>query len=197
VDVDGLSATLSTALASVDALPVAGSRYQPVEQTETAYVETGTTAHTLEELGQVVWAALSDLFRLREHDKPVRPMLPPEREYFLRENLRLQLAAARLALLRNDQVQYQSALKTTDGWLTAYFDTETPAVQQLDKQLRDIAVVDIAPALPDVSNSLRRLRQQMQLSEQQAVLPVVPETLPADSKPDSISEQNKEAGATP
>ena len=189
VDVDGLSVTLSSALAGVDELPVAGSRYQPPEAAETPAALTATTAHTLAEFGKLVWSALSDLFRLHEHDKPVRPMLPPERQYFLRENLRLQLAAARLALLRNDPVQYRSALKTTGDWLTAYFDTEAAAVQQLDKQLQDIAAVDIAPTLPDVSGSLRLLRQQMQLSEQQSVLPVVPEKLPAA--------EDKAAGTTP
>lgn len=195
VDVEGLSLTLSAALTGVDELPVAGSRYEPVEQTET--VETEKTAHTLEELGKLVWASLSDLFRLREHDKAVRPMLPPEREYFLRENLRLQLAAARLALLRNDPVQYRAALQTTRDWLTAYFDTDKAPVQQLVETLKDIATTDIAPALPDVSDSLRLLRQQMQLSEKQPVLPVVPQTLPADSQADAAADEDKADGATP
>jgi uroporphyrin-3 C-methyltransferase len=197
VDIDGLAVTLSTALASVDKLQVAGSRYQPVEYTESTPVKASTTAHSLKEFAQLVWDALSDLFRIREHDKAVRPMLPPEREYFLRENLRLQLAAARLALLRNEPVQYRSALKTTADWLTAHFDTEKPAVQQLDKQLRDIATVNIAPTLPDISDSLRVLRQQMQLSEQQPVLPVVPEKQPADSQAEATADQSEAAGATP
>ncbi len=206
VDVDGLSVTLSTALSAVDGLSVAGSVYEPPGPVEASPATSLTTAHSLKEFGELVWAALSDLFRLRDHDQPVRPMLPPERQYFLRENLRLQLAAARLALLRNDTVQYRSALQTADDWLNAYFDTQAPAVQQLDRQLQDSAAIDIAPPLPDVSASLRLLRQQMQLSEQQALQPVVPETLPADAAEadnnvagtdDAATEATKAGEATP
>jgi len=198
VDTDGLSVTLTTALAGIDELPVAGTHYQPPKAVENPRVKPDTTAHTLKEFGQLVWASLSDLFRLREHDQPVRPMLPPEREYFLRENLRLQLAAARLALLRNDSVQYRSALQTAKRWLLAYFDPKSSAVQQLGKQLKALATVNIAPVLPDISASLHLLRQQIRLSEQPAVLPVVPEKLSAERRPDvAATEAKKTTGETP
>jgi hypothetical protein len=54
-------------------------------------------------------------------------------------------------------------------------------VQQLKSRLEAIAAVDIAPKLPDVSGALRLLRQQMRLSEQQEVLPVVPAKEATDS----------------
>lgn len=176
VDVDGLSATLSAALQRVDNLPVAGSHYQPAADAGEGSSGGAETVKTAAELGKVVWSSLSELFRVREHDQPVGPMLPPEREYFLRENLRLQLAAARLALLRNDRVQYRSALQTASEWLSEYYDRQAPGVQQLLAGLQESAAVDITPQLPDVSASLHLLRQQMQLSEQQKMLPVVPAT---------------------
>jgi uroporphyrin-3 C-methyltransferase len=178
VDLDGLSLTLTAALTDLDQLPVAGSHYSPPARTEGGNTNSPPTAQNINELGSLVWKSLSELFRLREHNQPVTPMLPPEREYFLRENMRLQLVAARLALLRNDQVQYQSALSTASAWLRAYFDTTDPRVQQLAAQLADLAAVDISPALPDVSRSLALLRQQMQLSERQQVMPVVPDQAP-------------------
>jgi len=182
VDVDGMAVTLGAAITSVDQLPVAGTHYEPASQPDKdAGVAAGTTAKNIDELGKVVWASLSELFRLREHDKPVGPMLPPDREYFLRENFRLQLAAARLALLRNDAAQYQAALHTATEWLVGYFDPADNSVQQLKSRLEAIAAVDIAPKLPDVSGALRLLRQQMRLSEQQEVLPVVPAKEATDS----------------
>ncbi len=185
VDLDGLSVALSTALASLDQLPVAGAHYDPASHAEGDETDQRPTAHTIDELGALIWKSLSELFRLREHDQPVTPMLPPEREYFLRENLRLQLAAARLALLRNDQVQYGSSLRTANEWLDAYFDQADGGVRQLARQLAELAAVDISPALPDVSRSLALLRQQMQLSEEQQVLPVVPATSPRGDAPDA------------
>jgi len=187
VDVDGLSATLSAALAQVDELPVAGSHYQRAAAAGGDTGDGGETATTLAGLGKLVWKALSELFRVREHDQAVGPMLPPEREYFLRENLRLQLAAARLALLRTDQTQYHSALQTAQQWLERYFDRQNAGVQQLLGRLQELVAVDIAPVMPDVSASLRLLRQQMQLSEQQQILPKVPATTAAGGVQDADS----------
>jgi uroporphyrin-3 C-methyltransferase len=179
VDIDGLSVTLSSAMERIDGLPVAGTHYEPATASDKNQTEAPTTAGSIDELGQVVWGSLSGLFRLREHDKPVGPMLSPEHEYFLRENLRLQLATARMALLRNDQAQYREALQTAGQWLREYFDMSDKGVAQMQSRLESMAATDIRPALPDISGSLRLLRQQMRLSEQQAVLPVVPDK-PAD-----------------
>ena len=192
VDLDGLSATLNSALAGLDQLPIAGAHYSPALRTEGDTTDSRPTAQNIDELGRLVWGSLSELFRLREHDQAVSPMLPPEREYFLRENLRLQLAAARLALLRNDQMQYRSALSTAREWLQTTFDAADPGVQELVGQLTELAAADISPALPDVSRSLALLRQQMQLSEQQQqVLPVVPQ---AETKSEKIEAGHTAAG---
>jgi uroporphyrin-III C-methyltransferase len=183
VDVDGLSATLGAALQQVDKLTVAGSHYTPAADAGPS--GDTETAKTAAELAKVVWNSISELFRVREHDQPVGPMLAPEREYYLRENLRLQLAAARLALLRNDRAQYRSALHTAIEWLNQYFDRQTPAVKELLARLQASAEVDITPQLPDVSDSLHLLRQQMQLSEQKKLLPVVPANSTGDASPNA------------
>lgn len=199
VDRDGLSAKLGVALQNIDKLSVAGTHYEPVARTGTADVETEAATRSIDDLITLVWKSLSELFRLREHDQPVEPMLPPDHEYFLRENLGLQLAAARLALLRNDAAQYRSVLETASRWLHRYFDKDSAAVQQLTAELEQLVDVDISPTLPDVSASLRLLRQQMQLSEQQAVLPTVPEKThapeksPDEDQPSDSSEKLDEA----
>lgn len=197
VDVDGLSAKLGAALQVVDDLPVAGTRYQPTVHTKAAGLETEKTAGTLEELPTLVWSSLSELFRLREHEQSVGPMLPPQVEYFLRENLRLQLAAARLALLRNDREQYRAALDTAGDWLQVYFDSQDNAVQKLVEKLGSMSTVDITPPVPDVSASLRLLRQQLKLTEEAEVLPVVPEHLPEESQPEPALEDGKDAAEAP
>lgn len=195
VDTDGLSAKLTAALQGIDKLPVAGTRYEPVAPASAAGPESESTAQSIHELTTLVWASLSELFRLREHDQPVGAMLPPEREYFLRENMRLQLTAARLALLRDDTAQYMAALQTASLWLKSYFDNAATGVQQLVVELEQLAQVNISPVLPDVSASLRLLRQQIQLSEQQAVLPVVPEQGPVkEQKSESPAEESDAAG---
>jgi len=88
-------------------------------------------------------------------------------------------------------VQYRSALQVSRDWLTAYFAAEDVKVSELSKKLEELAAIDISPELPDISGSLRLLRQQMKLSEQQAVLPVVPAAPIPDAAP--VSEPAPEA----
>jgi uroporphyrin-3 C-methyltransferase len=187
VDIEGITVTLNSWLQAVDELPVAGTRYQPVMETPATAAEPGATVSNWRDLPRLLWSALTELFVLREHDKPVGPMLPPEREYFLRENLRLQLGAARLALLRDDAVQYRATLTTAQDWLEVYFAADSEKVRDLVTRLGELAAVDISPQLPDISASIRLLRQQLKLAEQQAVLPVVPATAVPEQMPD---EQN-------
>ncbi len=174
IDVDGVASTLNASAERVAELPVEGARYQPPASNATGDTKAEATAGDWRELYKVVGDSLSEVFRVREHDTPVRPMLPPEREYFLRENLRLQLEAARLALLRDDAVQYRSSLETARKWVSEYFTGHDPQVEQLSKQLEKLSALDVHPQLPDISASLRLLQQQIKLTEQQAVLPLVP-----------------------
>jgi len=186
VDFDGISLQLADDLQRIAGLPVAGSRYDPPEPNTTEFDST-RTAGNWRDLPQVIWSALKELFRVREYDKPVTPMLPPERAWFLKENLRLQLAAARLALLREDQQAYKQALLTATTWLKAWFDSEDPAVTAMAAGLEKLASVDIHPELPDVSKSLQRLRQ---LQKQQE-MPAVPGTEAAP-----VEESTTEGGNT-
>jgi uroporphyrin-3 C-methyltransferase len=171
IDVEGISLSLTAALTSIDQLAVEGSRYQPPATIDSKGEAAGATISDWRELPRLLWSSLSGLFRIREHDKPVTPMLAPEREYFLRENLRLQLSAARLALLRDDDVQYRAILTTAGDWLNAYFDDEDAGVATLPVEIERLKVLDTVPQLPDISASLRLLHQQMKVSEQRAVSP--------------------------
>lgn len=179
VDLAGLSLITGNAIEQIDDLPVAGTRYKAAADPRPGTEKTGgesvkLTVSNWRELPGMLWELISGLFQIRQLDAPVRPMLSPEREYFLRENLRLQLAAARLALLREDNVQYQTALSTSRQWLREYFLSGDEHVAQLIAAIDKMAAVDIRPALPDVSASLDLLHQQMKISEQREELPVVP-----------------------
>ncbi|WP_455234947.1 uroporphyrinogen-III C-methyltransferase [Thiogranum longum] len=200
LDVAGIAVTLGSSLEAIDQLPVAGTRYEPVASDATTGQETTKTAQNWRELPQVLSSSLSTLFQMREHDKPVGPMLPPEREYFLRENMRMQLSAARLALLRDDPVQFEMALGSALDWLKSYFDQDDERVKELFARLEELAAVNIRPEIPDISGSLRVLRQQVKLSEQQAVLPVVPEQSQPpeqdDNEPRDSSEQKQKEPAS-
>lgn len=194
VDREGIYASLHACLERIDELPVAGTDYQPPDQSA-APGHAVKTVTSWKELPALIWASISDLFRLRDHEQPLEPMLPPERSYFLRENVRLQLTSARLALLRDDLMQYREALETARGWVSAHFAKDSAPVAALVAQLGELAAINIRPDLPDISTSLSLLRQRMKLSEQQTVLPPVSQDPAADLASPPGDQESAEASA--
>jgi uroporphyrin-3 C-methyltransferase len=195
VDAECIYAGIQAWLVRIDELPVAGTDYEPPDKAGAARPQTSAVTDW-RELPALIWTSLSELFRLREHDQPIEPMLPPERGYFLRENLRLQLASAQLALLRDDPGQYRGALDTARRWVSAYFAKDSTDAAALAAQLEELAEINIRPELPEISASLRLLRRQMTLSEQQTVLPVVPQA-PAAAPSASEGEQESNGASAP
>lgn len=107
------------------------------------------------------WQALQRLVVIRRDNRPLQPLLAPEQEYFLRQNLRLQLEAAQLALLRDDAASFKANLQTAEQWLQRYFDKSDKSVSAAIDALHAMEQQNIRPALPDINESLRLLRLQL------------------------------------
>jgi uroporphyrin-3 C-methyltransferase len=101
---------------------------------------------------------LSGLVKIRSIDQPVVPLLPPDQEYFLRENTKALLVAARLALLQENKDAYKESLQQTKEWLIKYFNTGSHNTQWAIGELVKLAAVDPQPQLPDISGSLKQLQ---------------------------------------
>jgi uroporphyrin-3 C-methyltransferase len=87
-------------------------------------------------------------------------MLPPEQRYFLIQNLRLKLEAAKAALLGRNQAFFHDNLVSAAAWAKQYFAPDSPEVRGFLQQLETLAGEQIAPPLPDITDSLRRLEQR-------------------------------------
>lgn len=163
VDISGLALALASLKERVDGLQVAGARYTPA-QDQHGDVQQTLAASDWREVPAVIWQAIRRLLAIRTHNQPATPMLPPDQQYFLYQNLHLVLESARLALLQSDPGNYRTSLATAQQWLQTYFDQDHPATASLSNELFHLAQKDIRPSLPDVSESLRLLRQQMAVS---------------------------------
>jgi uncharacterized protein HemX len=63
-----------------------------------------------------------------------------------------------VALLRGEQQSFETSLSVASGILRAEFDADAPPVEGALGLLSEMAEIDVAPALPDISRSLNRLR---------------------------------------
>ena len=160
VDVEGLALSLRSLAKRSDTLPVLGARYRAGDP-RAAGGETsaaGARGDSWREALDIAWREVKQLVEVRRNDQPVEPMLAPELEYFLYQNLRLQLDAARLALLRGEAPLYLESLRSARDWAATYFDQEHASTQAMLAELDRLREIDIAPPLPDLGEALRELR---------------------------------------
>lgn len=108
------------------------------------------------------WEGFRSLVVIRRHNQPVAALLPPEQGVYLTHHLRLEIEAARLALLRADPALYRASLANAASLLATWFDPADPAVASLAQSLGRLGSVDVRPALPDITPSLRALRAREQ-----------------------------------
>lgn len=109
------------------------------------------------DLGQELWRELKRLVQIRRVDGNEAVLLPPDQAYFLRENLRLRLLSARLALLAKDQAAFEADLRAVADLLTRYFNVRDAGVAAALKDVRRLAALRIAAPLPGIDASLAAL----------------------------------------
>jgi uroporphyrin-3 C-methyltransferase len=157
-DIPGLALRLAGLAETVDKLPLV-TRPHTVESKPAA--ETTPEKNTVKRVAGQVWHDLLGLVRVRHISAPQPPLLPPEQDYFLRENLRLLLNGAQLALLQRQGTIYRHQLEQTKTWINRYFDPEAPAVKAVVKEVDTMLKVNVTPTMPDISASLEALNKHI------------------------------------
>jgi uroporphyrin-3 C-methyltransferase len=154
VDVAGLSLRLDEAIAQIDALPLAiDERLDAPPPPAPPQGESGWRR-----LLRSAWQQIRQLVRIENVDRPEVPLLLPQQQFFLRENLKLRLLSARFALLFHDQANFRADLTAADAWLTKYFDTRSKPVQALQTLFKQLKATDMAAELPGLAASLDAVR---------------------------------------
>jgi uroporphyrin-3 C-methyltransferase len=154
VDVQGLSLRLDQAIAAVDTLPLALEERLPAPvQEPPAKDEPGWRGFLRD-----AWQDLRQLVRIENLDQPEPPLLAPQQQFFLRENLKLRLLSARFDLLFHDQANFRADLAAADMWLKKYFDTRSKPVQSLQVLLKELRATDMTTELPGLAGSLDAVR---------------------------------------
>jgi uroporphyrin-3 C-methyltransferase len=157
VDVAGMSLKLDQALAAVSSLPLAMDERLPPPapaKAPAAAPEESAWQRTLREM----WAEIRQLVRIEVADRPAAPLLIPSQQYFLRENLKLRLLSARIALLNRDDTSFKSDVTAAETWLKVYFDTRAKSVQGMQATLKQLAATPMAGETPDLAGSLEAVR---------------------------------------
>jgi uroporphyrin-3 C-methyltransferase len=154
VDVVGLSAKLDGLMESVETLPLAMQQRPQESQAKPATTE----EHAWVRLAREMWADLRSLIRIQTLDTPELPLIDPGQAFFLRENLKLRLLSARIALLQRDGKTYRADLLAARLWVERFYDARDSGVETTLKALGQLSEIDIGVTVPDISASLSAVR---------------------------------------
>jgi uroporphyrin-3 C-methyltransferase len=105
-----------------------------------------------------MWTDLRQLIRVRQVNTPEALMLSPEQAYFLRENLKLRLLNARLALMARNEAAFRTDLIAAQDTLEKYFDVRAANTIAAQNLLRQVQANNLAIDMPTLADSLNAVR---------------------------------------
>ena len=155
VDTVGLAVKIDGLIAQADQLPLLIAETPPAARV--------TRVRTAEEpayarVARDFWEEMKGLVKIRDLDTPDPVLLSPAQGYFLRENVKLRLLAARVSLLARDESSFRDDLRATQAWITKYFDARARPTAAALATLKQVAETPVAIGVPDINASLAAVR---------------------------------------
>ncbi len=155
VDTAGLAVKIDQVIGQADALPLLISETLPAARVSRIKVseEQGFTRAARD-----LWEEMKGLVRIRDLETQDAALLAPQQGYFLRENVKLRLLAARMALLARDEAAFREDMKASQAWIARYFDAKARPTQAALATLKQVADTPVTIAVPDINASLAAVR---------------------------------------
>lgn len=102
---------------------------------------------------------LSSIFVWRKWDEAPVAMIAPGQDTLIKQNLRLVLEQAQLALLLRDSTLYRRSIENGIDWLRRYTAPESTIGRSLQSSLNELQTIDIDPTLPTLERTLNAINQ--------------------------------------
>lgn len=92
-----------------------------------------------------------------KHGSDRKELLAPNQDIYLRENIRLRLQLAIMAVPRQQNELYKQSLEAVASWIRSYFDTNAEVTQSFLKSVDELSEVSIYVDVPSQLQSLSML----------------------------------------
>lgn len=180
LDLTGLVLRLDSVIAQVDSIPLWSDEKTPVIATppkaplrvlpraakaksDKAEVATDSTFSAQlqdrwQSFSSEMWTELKQLIRVRNVESPDALLLSPSQAYFAKENLKLRLLNARLALLSRNEGAFRSDMISAQDLISKYFDVRTKQAQTAQSLLKQIQSNNLSIEMPALNESLNSVR---------------------------------------
>lgn len=185
-DVPALAQRMDSVLNTVGTLPLQSDKIQAPRATPTTPI--ASTGAWWERLWQGATNTVHGLVRVRDINGRDAALLAPDQAMYVREHLRLRLLNARMALLARYATVARNDVKESKALVEAYFQKDTPLVQNTLQTLEELESNIHSTELPTINGTLDALAKAHAVAAAQAkaarpILVVPPAPASAASAP--------------
>jgi uroporphyrin-III C-methyltransferase len=193
VDIPGMALKTENVVDAADTMPLAFEgkpRTAPVADEEVK--RPGWQSLFLD-----IWLELKQLVRVERVDRlePVA-IIPPENAFILRENLKLRLVNARLALLQRDTKTFREDIRQARVWIERYFEVRAKPTAEALATLGQLAEMETRLDLPKLDATLTALRST-KVNRGKTVFPITAAAAPVPALSASTPAPAASAPAAP
>ena len=162
VDYSGITLKLEMLLEAVDELPLGFANETHANPAPEKLAKGDPLADPLgyaKAFAMDVWAEVRAMVRVERLDAAAEPvLLSPSQSTYLRENLKIRLLTARLALLGRDPRTFEADMKQAAGWIERYFNVNDSRVAAALSTLKALQGTPIAPKQPALTETMSMLK---------------------------------------
>lgn len=162
VDFDGIILKVNQLSNQVDNLRLADNDSDDTPMDSDSTELSGTVREWRQNLTKSWHNFMNDFITVRRRDTSAEPLLAPNQDIYLRENIRSRLLIAAQAIPRHQNEVYQQSLETVSTWVRAYFDSDDAATRAFLSQVDDLSAQDITLDVPAELKSQPLLEKVMQ-----------------------------------
>ncbi|MDB5797505.1 MAG: hypothetical protein JWP36_1407 [Paucimonas sp.] len=171
VDMTGLALRLDSIIGQIDSMPLLADEKPAVPAVQPRNARRAAPGEKPGRPGWVaslqdawtnwssdMWNEVRQLIRVRSVDNADALLLSPSQAYYARENLKLRLLNARLALLSRNESAFRSDLIAAQDVIGRYFDTRARQTQTTQALLRQVQSSNLSIEMPSLNESLDAVR---------------------------------------
>ncbi|NHB92266.1 uroporphyrinogen-III C-methyltransferase [Photorhabdus cinerea] len=162
VDFDGIILRVNQLSNQVDNLRLADNTPDGSPMDEDNHQLTGTLSEWRQNLSKSWNSFMDNFITIRRRDTAAEPLLAPNQDIYLRENIRARLLIAAQAIPRHQGEVFKQSLETVSTWVRAYFNINDPNTKTFLEEIDSLSQQPISITVPDHLSSQPLLEKLMQ-----------------------------------
>lgn len=184
VDYDGIILKLNQLSNQVDNLRLADNNSDDTPMDSDGNELSSTVTEWRQNLAKSWHSFMDSFITIRRRDETAVPLLAPNQDVYLRENIRSRLLVAAQAVPRHQDETYKQSLENVSTWVRAYYDTNDSVTKAFLDSLDSLSQQNINMDVPQTLESQPLLEKLMQTRVRNLLAqPAATSSAPAEPAP--------------